>query len=944
MPVPTWVDGGEKEHTMRAPVTRTLFIGVGGLGQLMAAAVKRRFLEAYGQVPPMVGFLVLDTAQPHDSKVFDPSEFQCIGFNGAAEFADQNRELLAPWFDYDTIPRSTVLNLTQGSGQIPQIGRLPLLFQMHRILDLVSQRVRDLYGADFFGGQAWQVAQVQPQVLMFGSIAGGTASGVLLDLACALRRVTRAQGGITPVDWRHEGFLAMPEIFRGLPCTQHIQQNGYAFLRQLDFMLSERQGIVSGRYGDLFDVTSWGGVNYQMVDPFDSVTLFGATAADGSGDCYCRTPGELADAMAEVMYASTAEPRHARRVFPPPNWGRPWQGGKQCWYSAAGVGVLRFPRAAYTSWAEVVFAQRLISALHAQEGVGKDISPDDFVSSFLLDNHLRELGRQDNEIVDAILPLPTMHSMVPAAGAITGSAELESVLGERAAALEAASAEALAAADGRLAALLDRASGALEARLDDIVRTSGVATAASFLSQLRGYFQDVRGEMDEEAAEAGSEVRRYEAGVAHCEIACSEALERFFGRRSAVEKALDQHRAMLAGLTRARLESLRSSRASQFCVSMDTLLSDHLRKLELRGGSLADLEMLAAAKAHEAAVRLEADGGVSVVSVYPEAAQLHLPVPDVAAFYAWYEVHKDEPVTGLWTKPAGETWRVLLEFAREHDVARVVNEVDLVSTLAAAGEEQRESCFTRADARSQPLLQIDRGHVVGRQPADMPSLFYEIVGDDDFFAVSGQQTPLLSRVAGGAQDREEGAWSDRDSASFVRHWGSVPAYALATFPWMREAYLRHRADPANWCPLLDKRWERVLPGLDPSALDDDDRWVWTLAASDIDYLRQVTCSADGLYILSRGRARPGDVTVVEEVNLGQGLAQAVDTFLADGDHVEQCRKHIEAAVTAKGMETIVDDLEAYRERLKVSLAAADESRRPLIEQDVVALESFLAQL
>ena len=42
-------------------VNRTMLIGLGGQGQTALAAVKQRMLEAYGQIPPVVKFLAIDS-------------------------------------------------------------------------------------------------------------------------------------------------------------------------------------------------------------------------------------------------------------------------------------------------------------------------------------------------------------------------------------------------------------------------------------------------------------------------------------------------------------------------------------------------------------------------------------------------------------------------------------------------------------------------------------------------------------------------------------------------------------------------------------------------------------------------------------------------------------------------------------------------------------------
>ena len=50
-------------------ITRTLFVGLGGTGVKAILRAKQCFQDAYGEVPPMVAFLAIDT----DKKIRDAS-------------------------------------------------------------------------------------------------------------------------------------------------------------------------------------------------------------------------------------------------------------------------------------------------------------------------------------------------------------------------------------------------------------------------------------------------------------------------------------------------------------------------------------------------------------------------------------------------------------------------------------------------------------------------------------------------------------------------------------------------------------------------------------------------------------------------------------------------------------------------------------------------------
>ena len=46
---------------MATKIKRSLFIGLGGTGMTALLHTKRMFFDTYGEVPPMIGFLGIDT-------------------------------------------------------------------------------------------------------------------------------------------------------------------------------------------------------------------------------------------------------------------------------------------------------------------------------------------------------------------------------------------------------------------------------------------------------------------------------------------------------------------------------------------------------------------------------------------------------------------------------------------------------------------------------------------------------------------------------------------------------------------------------------------------------------------------------------------------------------------------------------------------------------------
>ena len=938
-------------------VNPTLFIGLGGQGQTALTAVKRRLLAAFGSVPPMVKFLEIDSAalDPGPKAILNPDEFFSISFNGAGAYVQDRKRQLSKWLDVDRIPRASIANCQDGCGQIPQIGRLLLHFYMDEILARVEAAMKDIHGVDVVQNLGWEYGGARPQVVFFSSIAGGTGSGTVLDLACAIRTKTGH-------DWDHNAFLVMPGVFSksGTPGVLYVEENGYAFLKQLDFMLSHQQEIIDGRYGDLFHVETLDGSVYDMVDPFDSITLVGDTT-QGTPPTVFKKPVHLAAAVGEIMYLLTCDmPADDKgngkdaanvgqnlrgRLNNQFNQEHPWDGGKKCWYAGMGVAVLHFPADSFHEWARNVYLDGLVSALKAGEAAPGEANVEGLVNDFLNGPPaLQEMGAEQNQIIDAIkLGLPFL-PQVPKTVANAG--QVEQVWQTNEAALAVSVSDMASAASDSLGGLLGASRAALEIRVDDIVRKQGSQVAMDFVTHLAGYFEAVAGEMKAEKAKCEAAAKSSESAIGAAKNRCIEALGKLFGKKAEIEKALADLRRSLGDCASAKGGAIKREKAELLCHSLGVSLGELRTALEGRASALNDLSERAASEMVETQMRMDRQGlAESVISVRPDRGELALTAVDPADFYTWFREKTGSAATGFWGMPVSQAWPLLVEYAEIREVTKSIGVSDLVATLRAWPNDRRTQHAQRASQMAAPLLAVRPGKVGGRVKEDATSACFYYAAHPDFVA-SFEDPPLDSMLKDKTtQMVDPSVIADRDNAYFFRHWGCVPAYALDEFPEMRRQYLRHSRDPQRWSLHLDKRWQDRLDDLDPDSGTDTMDWVWTLSSSDIEYLRRIR-KAGTTHWLTFETEKPGGTVVTDEVNLGQGLAVAREAFFSNRDYVEQCRTRIEAAIIAKGNEVVVADLAGCMERLKATRESmpVDDPRRPLVDKDIDALDEYIQSL
>lgn len=929
------------------PVNRTLLVGLGGQGQTALATVKKRMLQAYdGKVPPVVKFLAIDadvmsTAAREQLRT---EEFLHLRVNNVQDFIEDRRKTLSTWLDYKNIPWENLRNIQIGAGQVRMVGRLAQQFYIRDVLQVLRKRSDEIRSWQANQDETWDVAATAPQVVFFGSVAGGTGSGTLLDLACAARQIT-GNG------WDYCAYLMLPGVFIDKPMTYYVEENSYAFLKELDFLMTEREAIVTGEHGDLFSVTTEDGVEYKIAYPFNKITLID-NVSQGSIENVFTEPMDLAEAIGEVIYATTGGPigvEESSAMVNQPNFGHPWDGGRRAWYSGLGIAVLRYPREELVAFGERAFIAQLVGLLKAGQpasdgSVAQDANA--LAAAFETEQMLLQMGDNQNQIVDAILAMSTFAAQIPAT--LTKDIEVERVWQTNQGLLADKVAEwTKAAATGRQA-VVTRIEGALSVRVDELICQHAGSVARDFVAVLKGYFAGVREEMTKRNAAAASRVRQLEALVVSKKGECAEKTRKMFGKREAVNSVLAAYRATLADLARANCEQARTYEATNLCASVILSLDEMALLLDSQRVGLSNL-LERAAQEHSAAREALSKSKPFERLVTPALEALELPVPVPSDFYAWYRAQDGAGALAFWAESTVEAYRHLGAYAHERDVAAPLRKGSLATVLASLDDQGRSDVLKQIDRSAQPLLSIDTGKVQGRRKEDAPVAMYIVAADDTFRSVfddpgvAGSTRTLKERLVGlNVQDVQVIRLADPDRAFFYRRWGCVPAYGLGPFKLLKSEYTETASKVGQWSLHLDKRWEDVLPDLDPSATSDEDDWVWAVATSDIDYLQRIRRTANHYTLVYEQVLADGSRQRLE-VPLGNGLQAARTAFRSNDEWVVQCRDHIQSAIKER-VATARSDLQAYNQRLMDDIAHADDSRKALLQRDCDAIARYIASL
>ena len=230
-------------------ISRTLYVGLGGTGVKAILRAKQCFVDAYGEVPPMVAFLAIDT----DKKIreeslpsrkgievkFTDNEICFLGLTSNAIDIYRSHLTKFQWLPKRNVPFLANL-VNDGAHQVRSCGRFLARHNATHISRRVASKVTEIgqplpIGSRFVCDTNKDGIEYPVKVNVVGSVAGGTGSGTMIDMLVLIAKTLRDSGqsySITP-------WMVLPEVFRHIapgPASANVYQNAYGAIRELDYL------------------------------------------------------------------------------------------------------------------------------------------------------------------------------------------------------------------------------------------------------------------------------------------------------------------------------------------------------------------------------------------------------------------------------------------------------------------------------------------------------------------------------------------------------------------------------------------------------------------------------------------------------------------------------------------------------------------------------------
>lgn len=291
---------------MATKIKRCLFIGLGGTGMNALLRTKKMFVDTYGEVPPMIGFLGLDTDSNAYKKELDsvygtvkltPNEQMPIFVEDARPIYEVNKEHFS-WLPEKNL--YALSSMTLGAGQVRTNGRFAFTVNYKSVENKVRSILDSITAATISTNPKYELLGNYVEIHMAFSVCGGTGCGTFLNMAYLLKDVA-PQCKLT-------GYGVLADVFEAMnPAVMaKVKPNAYGAVQDLDWLM--HLGIGSEKVS-LDYITSIKSSNDRPFNAFyfiDNKNQNGDTYAhiDNLADmlslAFVTSSGELSNAAASV--------------------------------------------------------------------------------------------------------------------------------------------------------------------------------------------------------------------------------------------------------------------------------------------------------------------------------------------------------------------------------------------------------------------------------------------------------------------------------------------------------------------------------------------------------------------------------------------------------------------------------------------------------------------
>ncbi len=900
----------------------TVVIGLGGTGFGAVLKLKKHFIDAYGSVPPIVRFLTIDTTEntEHSERArngslvtLEPNEQYVLSIANPAGLVSGNNAHIDQWWPQN-IP---VTAIVAGAGQVRARGRLALFAKSSDIFGRIRKAVDDvmlikstkqMYSQQFHVSNRGGV-----EVYVVGSLAGGTGSGMFLDIAFIARSFLDAESNMT-------GVMVMPRIFSRLPGVQLTQPNAYGALKEIEQLSKMKKN-------EAFEVDY--GTHRVKVErpPFDLLYLI--DSVNEAGKVVGET-SELLALVAQGIYVQIGSQIGADSENTVDNLKSHLAvaghvQGRSASYCSFGVSTLTLPVRQFEAL-EIDAARRLLF-----DGLLNGVFPESEVEAdvvgFIGSNRLREDDADD--VVNVLseregggqmrfpMPLGTIKYDRTAQTTIKQLHVTHRSRMER---------QVVQGLDANYQRLHSAVLAALDQWWEHAInRPNGLTYATLFAEKLAAKFEWYQHMMEVEARD--EQARAQALNFRAVEEQIKEAASSWLRVAQRVQTACENYKGLVESECNYYLQQARREKAAELYGALRARADEFRRRcdrirLNLKGASnhfeqsYMDATSLRGGESpFEHTVRFEAEAHRPSVTA-EEFVKWR--TDNYGSLSAWADVREDDVVREVVLFVHGRfgplTGLSIDEVLRRSSPDRVVQDLDQLDRLAV------------------PLWRYDDGKIPVVNKKIIQELYHYGVEDAD--ATVLKDPTFEVRVPRGAFGISYVTTQEPQRIILFKVKVGVPLFALRDIEEMEHAYNDQDKIVSNH---IHRDWES-FPGLIPPPTGGD-ALRWFAIAQAPAPVGAITRRGEYYYVRTQ-QARRVDSG---ELRLGQGRINAYQAFERNRELIAEIREAIERVTRTEGEAKVASILRDYADDLirQVTERGVDPVIKEQVEREVEEIERHL---
>jgi hypothetical protein len=901
----------------------TVIIGLGGTGYGTLLKLKKRFLNAYGFVPPIISFLSIDTTEnaegaPAESAAtdgkLDHNETFVLQVGNPAALVNGANAHIDEWWP----PQIPTQSIIAGAGQVRARGRLALFARANEVYGRIRRAVDDVRNIrnqkQMYADQFQVSTRAGVEVHIVGSVAGGTGSGTFLDIAFMARDIVGSdeQSNFT-------GVLLLPGIFTRYSGVALVKPNAYGALKEIEYLSTMKGGFQIDYGVRRVDVTR---PPFDLIYLIDNINEQGRVVSEQQ-DLY----GLIADGMyVQIGSQIGADSANAVDNIKTQIATAGLVKGRSPQYCSFGVASLVMPGFEPLMWED---ARRLVND-ELLNGAVVDAEIEEDVQRFIDANRLRE----DNadQVIEALsqregggqLRFPmSLQQLKFDSKALTEIKNLYTVHRSRA---ERQIAQAITK---NFEGLRDTSVAAINSWWEAAVnRNNGFTRAERFFEKLQAKLEWYRNMMDGEAKDERAKLKALIFKPAEDQI--GEAVGAFIKREGRIKTACEVYGGLVDRETELTVKIARLEKAAELYSVL------HAHTQSILQACYRIRENLNAARKQFEQQYLDATNPRGASRLFEQTVSFdpgqQRPPVTGDDFVKWYADHHNGSLSQWSTLRADEVYADVRQFVQKcYEPLTSLTMDDILGRLSPEAVSQE---LKRVDNLAVPLWRYDAGKIPVVNQAVINEFYHYGVADADTTML--KESKYEAGVPKGSARPSMVSTHDAHRVLLFKVKTGIPLFALAEIDDMERAYLDPNKVISNH---VDKRWQE-LPNLIPRSGDGEALRWFALAQAPEPF---AIIKRDGAWYSMKSKSgRRVDNSLVR---LGQGRVPAYAAFEKNRELVQEAEEAIDAVVTREGAVRVASILKEYTTSLsKQMTGVADASVKDQVEHEVIAIEDYVRRM